>query len=314
MAKMNKKQQHYVWRYYLEAWGNDGKVYCLGDKNRIFNADSKNLGVEHNFYRFEEINDFDMKIIRELIIDRSPLLLQPQHIKFVKTLYTIFMLKKLCKKPGEIDLELEEIDVLVNNLGENYHCNIERDSRHYMEEIRHADMSFYDTEQGKIVFYHFIATQLLRTKRTKESIISNLNDTSKIEGSLLRMKIAASITKNWNTYVHVFATNMGYSLLRSDMKLFLLKNDTDTPFITGDQPVINLKTDYSNFDPPEELELYYPQTPNLALLLTDGSSLMSSEYLTEEDVVQLNNSIVSASYKQVYANEPKVLEQYKLKS
>jgi hypothetical protein len=42
------------------------------------------------------------------------------------------------------------------------------------------------------------------------------------------------------------------------MMFSLLKNQTVVPFITSDQPVINILGDYSDVIEPKELELYYP--------------------------------------------------------
>jgi len=61
---------------------------------------------------------------------------------------------------------------------------------------------------------------------------------------------------------------------------------------------------------PEDLEFYYPITPQLAFLLTNKEEFRNrrSIYLNEFDVEKYNEGIFEQSGKQVYASDQKILE------
>jgi len=65
-------------------------------------------------------------------------------------------------------------------------------------------------------------------------------------------------------------------------------NRTEVPFITADQPAINLKG--ARPHPTEALSIYYPISPRLALLLADVDEepLFATEGLTAAQASMLN--------------------------
>ena len=64
--------------------------------------------------------------------------------------------------------------------------------------------------------------------------------------------------------MQILAVNMGLNLWleRSDSDIVLLQNDSDVPFITADQPIINLAANPTETEPPTDWDLYYPLSPN----------------------------------------------------
>lgn len=70
-------------------------------------------------------------------------------------------------------------------------------------------------------------------------------------------------------------------------------NETDIPFITSDQPVINLCANYKQLgEGTKELVFYYPISPNT---INDENS-QDKIMLNIEKVDEYNNAIVNASY------------------
>ena len=55
---------------------------------------------------------------------------------------------------------------------------------------------------------------------------------------------------------------------RGKHRLVLLNNQTGIPFVTGDQPIINLHATFGKV-PPESLEFYYPISPTRAMSSCD---------------------------------------------
>lgn len=66
----------------------------------------------------------------------------------------------------------------------------------------------------------------------------------------------------------ILAFNMARAIsLDKNRKIILLKNKTELNFITGDQPSFNINTDLNEEGLPKNLELYYPISPKIALLI-----------------------------------------------
>ncbi|MEL7608814.1 MAG: DUF4238 domain-containing protein [Bacillota bacterium] len=304
---MKKRKQHYVWKHYLEAWTVDGQLFCLRDKN-IFPTNLINIAQKRDFYRLNELTENDIALIKLLWIDTSPPLLRPLHMDLLNGFNLAFEIKKLYEASGKIDLELEkQLDVTMNNLEENFHCGIEGLAIPYLENVRSGDIAFYADEGNRIEFNYFLATQYLRTNHIKEHIKTAFSDMPRKYA-----QFGLNIERVWNVVSHILATNMGYVLSREDsnMQLILLYNNTKIPFITSDQPIVNIRADHLSFDAPTEFELYYPHTPNLALILSEQGKSSYSGNLTKNEIMKLNNQIVASSQEQVYANERNVLEQY----
>jgi hypothetical protein len=79
-------------------------------------------------------------------------------------------------------------------------------------------------------------------------------------------------------------------------------------FITGDQPAINLKA--SRPYPPENLSIYYPLSPQLALLLSDVDEEppFAAEAITAAHASTLNGKLFEARYNQVFAQSEEALK------
>jgi hypothetical protein len=170
-----------------------------------------------------------------------------------------------------------------------------------LEKALNGDISFYNDDNQCIPFLHYLCTQYWRTKGIKDRAIELCNADK-----------SADLSRVWNILVHMFAPNTGASLFleRRQRKLILIHNRTDVPFITGDQPAINLKG--ARPRPTESLSIYYPISPQLALLLADVDEepLFATEGLTASQASMLNGKLFDACYKRVFAQSEKSLSQY----
>lgn len=106
---------------------------------------------------------------------------------------------------------------------------------------------------------------------------------------------------------HIHATNVGAGLYRERKayRIVFLGNVTAIPFIAGDQPVINM------LDPKatDDLELYYPLAPRLAMVLTKEAVNFPdrTRNVTRFEVERYNYAIYSRSDDQVYSNDQSYL-------
>ena len=59
---------------------------------------------------------------------------------------------------------------------------------------------------------------------------------------------------------------------RNEFRILVLDNHTEVPFITSDQPIINMLTPGGGWDVPERMELYYPLNPTQAMLYLETTT------------------------------------------
>lgn len=190
---------------------------------------------------------------------------------------------------------IEQIDKLLDeyqtNALEDYHAGIENAFLPILDDILKGDLSFYSNDDRCIGFLHFICTQHMRTKGVKERAVERV-----------RKHDGQDLSRIWNIAVHLFAFNIGMGLFveRKKRKLVLMQNRTDVPFITGDQPIVNLHGD--GIRPPDELCFYYPVSPKLALILTevDKEPAFSTDSLNSGQVAFLNTKMLTACHSQVF--------------
>jgi hypothetical protein len=102
---------------------------------------------------------------------------------------------------------------------------------------------------------------------------------------------------------HIHATNVGAGLYRERKayRIIFLRNATAIPFIAGDQPVINML----NLEVTNDLELYYPLSPRLAMVFTKDAVKFPDRIrsVTSFEVERYNYAIYSKSDDQIYSND-----------
>ena len=300
-----KRHHHYVWRYYLRPWSSNNKIACLRE-GKFFEPNLMGIGQKRDFYKLKEVNSDELEFIKQLIIVRSREHLQKLHSRFVRQYNYIFQFKKYIESKDINDKEIYDLlEALIHNLEEDLHTDIELTAIKYIESILREDIQFYDTDEGCMDFIYFLSVQYWRTERSKQSAIEAVGNITTI-----------NFENVWNILSHIFAINMGWVLYaeRKVFKMVLLKNETVKELITGDQPVINALASLGlSKIPPTDIELYYPVSPKLAILISEREEYRSArlKLLNESEVISYNNMIVENSLSQIYATSVRVLEEYK---
>jgi len=198
-----------------------------------------------------------------------------------------------------------------NDLGESYHSQIESTAINYINLLRSKDSAFLNDTDSRNVFYFYLANQYTRTKRMRDATLESIaNGNDKPPCYALSKEDAANLH-----YFHIsFTSNsIGFALSCKGYYAKFLQNDSDAPFITSDQPIINIYADYKNSATPNKLALYYPLTPNLAVLFhNEGQPEHNGEFfvLNAEQVEAYNQMIISASLQQIYGNNAASLKRY----
>jgi len=299
---IKKRKQHYVWKYYLKPWSLNDKIYCLRN-GEIFNPNLEGVANKRDFYRIRELTQEDIKLIEKIAIDNSPEILKEIHYNFIKMFNKIFRLKRWIYSKGLINPQTDKlIDIFINNFEEEIHGKIENNAIKYLDSILKCNLDFYKINHDRSIFLFYVSEQYLRTNKVKSNIVKIFQKNTDVD-----------IEKIWNILRHIFATNTAFNLSEENIKIILIENLSTIPFITGDQPIINTFAVGKKLeDIVENIELYYPISPTLAILLSENIDYSGTEKLIfkEEDVIRYNKYVTLESLEQIYSNSAESLEVY----
>lgn len=269
------KKQHYVWEFYLKAWCFEGnKVWCNRNGN-IFNTSTENIAQERRFYEITPLTNDEIGLI-EAGINTMP-----------KENHNILKLKL----KNLVECSLYSDNTRKNALESEY-ADMEQRTVSILQSIRNGTIDMLDNEYDKNIFSIFLGMQYTRTPKSRNGKINCLS-----EG---RFQISNNFSFYWS---YIFFSDSISSWI-SSAKVSLLKNKTNIPFITGDQPVINIKSEYDN-TPAKEIQLYYPISPKLALLF-DEKELFENP-ISVDDVLFYNEK-KQASEALIVGNKKETLE------
>jgi hypothetical protein len=183
------------------------------------------------------------------------------------------------------------------NLGERYHTGVENNCQDILGALRNQDAAFYEDEKRNVDFLYFIALQYFRTARMRKGLISV---PSPFPGH--------DPLRTADILNHIHATNLGAGMCaeRKQYEIVFLRNETAIPFITGDQPIVNLNDPRKTID----LALYYPLGPQLAMILAKASASSSDRVRSAGllEVERYNYAIYSTAFDQVYSNDEAYLK------
>ncbi|MBN2676026.1 MAG: DUF4238 domain-containing protein [Alphaproteobacteria bacterium] len=111
------------------------------------------------------------------------------------------------------------------------------------------------------------------------------------------------------TFIHLRALLLIKNLLREKYHIIYLVNKTDSSFITSDQPIINtysfiaknLGRELLN----DELEFFYPVSPNLAILFTNRPCYekIHEINISKDDIAEYNKVLENKSHNFIYSKE-----------
>lgn len=292
------KLQHFVSRFYLRAWAEDEKVYCLQDK-KIRRDNIRNLAAENYFYSLQELSAEDVAFLRMFVGD-SPTMLKDSHEQLIDAFALPHLAKRRLEKLGLTNSpSMADTDEVIVELNEGLHTRIEEDFRPYLVAMRSGSLDFLKNDKEAAAFFRGLAVQYARTNHIKKTRL--VMDPERLE---LYKRLA-------NLLTHIVATNVGWSLFadRRQLRIMLLENATSIPFVTADQPVSNIAASPKATTPPGRFDLYYPVSPIRAMMLVEPSSdlLPSGSSVSKEFVEMYNLRMAAHSYRQGFSNSQEAL-------
>jgi hypothetical protein len=280
------KNQHYVWRHYLKPWMSNNKIWCARDSSP-FNINPEKIAKEDYFYSADQLNSSEKMLIEfliKMIGQGGQFLLNSIYQMYITSSYASEQIRK--------------------NTIEKYHGMVERSAISILEKIYSGDLGFWNQEEERIRFSGFIGLQYTRTKKTIERLTIALNN----------LKSYQEYPKDANPkkIAKVLSLLIGEKIgnwLYSSSQPKLLVNNSETGFITSDQPVCNLLAEPSDYSiSPKEVKLYFPISPKIALIFENKNE---TEKTNNYDFDLLNRFILKSSREYVFSHSKQLLSRYK---
>ncbi|RYF38984.1 MAG: DUF4238 domain-containing protein, partial [Cytophagaceae bacterium] len=233
-----KKKHHHVWADYLRRWSHDGvKVFHTTQKRNIINESVRGVAMEPHFYRLTSLSDFDVSVILTWS-GRADSELQKLHRSYLSDFLRFQKSQQIYQASGRSDPTVERsIKALESKLIENLHSAHEREVSPIMRALAEGQLSVLYENKSILDFTSFLGHQITRTKTFKDKVFANPDE------SVPGMKeFSASMKNSWWFLSYMLGMNLGRELylFRNRYTHTLLHNDSAVPFITSDQPVINV--------------------------------------------------------------------------
>lgn len=299
-----KTKHHYVWSYYLKGWSLDRKnIWYLSKKGKASFDSVRGLGRENHFYKVGFITDNDLKLMYLWLKDCSSEL-RVFHEQMIQAVQRIQRESKALK--GRVGLDLDEL--IASNLFENYMSMQENNMVDVIQKLREGDLSCINDKIRRWEFSHYLGCQFSRTKRMRDSILY-----STMKGPFdecIKNIWHDFYTRHWWFISSFIGTNLSKDIaLNKKSKIKLLNNKSKTPFITSDQPVINLNPEGTTGT---EIDYYYPVSNIKALvILNSGLIDFNEEDVSDNDVDFLNDKIASYAGDTIFSIDNDSIQRYK---
>lgn len=331
-----KHKHHYVFQAYLKNWAKNKKISCYNFRDKkTFCTSSEKIANQHDFYKIRKINDDERKVL-VLCVPLAPAEIKPFENILAAYQEPIRMMKiaeefkniiehQFHNTNSKLEKSLNELihtaKVGVNNMIEDMYSEMESKAMQSIREIISGNLDFYyrpqtvmaginDEMDSKIEFIYFVCVQYFRTKNMRQKFISNMIKIPSMDFEKNGIKKENIDFENIaHLYFEFLSSRLADNLYTKQSHLTVLRNNTQVPFITSDQPVINLKADYKSQEDVKELIFYYPLSPAVAILLNDANRSTEIE-LTESEVNFYNEKIASASNEFIFSNDEQLISRY----
>jgi hypothetical protein len=200
--------------------------------------------------------------------------------------------RKDIPEPDKDELK-KRLNLLQKNTVEDIHTRIELLGSQLIKARSITELQPVFAEGNRFMTFAFICMQYFRTKKMRLAFYGIAKD-----HHYLKEKYSDIIT-------FVFSNSLAWSLAyNNNCKIVYLINRTSIPFITADQPAVNLKRHIKNEKGfVGEFELYYPATPEKALLIKVYQQKNSIEdyEVDEKEVNYFNQSVFDNGEEFVFA-------------
>ncbi len=275
----------------------------------------KGLAKETDFYKISLLKTEDIEFLKRWS-SKSPKFLQDIHMS---QLDHFVNLSNVSNFISQSDVDSKEQDVIAkairHNSLEDLHSIIEDSAVNVVSGLARGDSDSLKSKLNMVAFCSYLGHQISRTKSFKEKAM----DIIKMDKEIAKTYPVYSklLEKNWWFISFMFGVNIGASLYESrarDNHVFI-SNNTGLPFVTSDNPIINVHSSLEGLSPgeaPTSADFYIPLSPKHAYMINNSSSYNHLSDSIDRDMVnKLNGLIYKKSYKTVFCSSDVVLKELK---
>ena len=301
------KKQHYVWRKYLNAWkvNQDDKDIWTGfiQSKEVKKVALMSVAQSSYFYKLEELTDEELKYLRLFCCNSlSPDIQEVANV--IVDGYDSFTFVKRAIASGKINadesfkhdlkkIEMNSFEKIQSMIEKNGNGLLKCSSINDVKAIAQNDI--YD-------ILSFLMVQYMRTKSRRDRFVNSLK---------ARPNLQSFGDKCWPFFSIVTALQVVERYKsRNDYRLLYVNNNSSVPFITGDQPIVNALGDIEDENGDvKDLELYYPLSPQTALVISCALGDKFSEMVVDEKYVKERNKMIkNESLTHIFANDDNILK------
>lgn len=310
------RNNHHVWASYMRRWSLDNKqVFYTTKKSKKIAFDSvKNIAVERDFYRIQTLSNQHVELIKGLSMN-SPEDLSKQHMSYLEDFLILQKLESMYQQQKKKDKTAEKmLEAMKSNSIERLHSAHENEAKNAISELANGSLAILDSNKEMCFFMQFLAHQFTRTKTFKDNALLGFAEGRLAEenGHFFRM-----LKESWWFISYMFGMNIGRSLFlsRHSDSHCLLVNDTNVPFITSDQPVVNVHPalgDAIRSPDEHECDFYYPISPRFAYMINKSDRFpRGKSQVTTETVDKMNVEIAKKANVHIIGLNEESLKPYK---
>ena len=302
-----KRNQHYVPRCYLELWrDSDNSLYqsIKGGKPIRIMGDLKKIAQSKDFYRVQPIIGDDRNLLLGLVKTVKNPVISNFLIYFIRIYELTGGLVQIVsgytwpQTSGDDGAPDKIVDTLANNLIEELYAEIEATAADILRKIASGEIDWWEAERSKVDFLLFFGTQYFRTpgilKKAKQLTPSTNIGLSENVIYPLMMIMSMQMVDDMVTKP-------------DDYYITLLINDSDVPFITGIQPIVDARPNKQG-----AYNLYYPITAKYAILLKKEERRRKGiiKVTIDSNKAHEYNNMIKNSSDILIASDAKILAKY----
>ncbi|KWW13233.1 DUF4238 domain-containing protein [Pseudomonas putida] len=303
-----KKNHHYVWGHYLTRWSSDAtkNVHFTTEKKKIAFDSVRMVAKKRDFYKRTDLDEKQIFLLRNLSRKSSA---HEEQMLVLNDFLALQLRGELYKKIGVKNAEFEALFEASNcNAMENLHTAHERRAGPAIEALAAGDISFLSDATNACQFLLYLAQQMVRTDALKRAVSQGQPRRSELE-----IFLADTTDHAWWFYSYMLGMSLGKNLYmtRHEKTQTLLLNTSLNPFITSDQPVLNIHESVKQGDwsQPEFCDIYYPISPTHAYVLADSQRFPGGKFTINEDIVnELNIKVATRAKIHLFGTSEAVLK------
>lgn len=307
-----KKRHHYVWANYLARWGSGTKSVFYTTKTGKFAHDSvRAIVADDYFYKTTTLTSKHVEVIKGFS-RQSPDRLHRQHMSYLNDFLMMQKAETIYRESGVRNQEVElHLHAMSCNLLENLHASHEKMALPVLAALADEQIEVLQDPQHMIEFMAFFGHQISRTKTFRDGLTQ-----VQPRRNALEIEVADAMAHAWWFLSYMFGISIGFSLYagRRNARHALLINDTKVPFITSDQPVVNVHSCVSEteFSAPKHADFYYPISPRVAYIICDSERFTSGKNeIDETTVVELNSKVAAQALVHIIGDAENAIRPFK---